>query len=593
MTSAQGFVVWFAGLSGSGKSTLAAMLTATLTQLGIHVESLDGDVVRTHLSKGLGFSREDRDTNIRRIGFVAKLIARSGGCAITAAISPYREIRDEQRRSIGRFCEVYCECPVEVLARRDTKGLYARALAGEIKGFTGVDDPYEPPTSPDVVVRTDRESPRESLGTILTKLEELGYLPGGRPAEPARAGLVPPHGGDLVDRFVRGDAKQRLSERAGSLQRITIDERAASDLELIGIGAYSPLTGFMTSRDYLRVVRERRLESGLVWSVPITLAVSDEDAARLNPGSEIALVSPGGRLVAVLDLSDRWLPDKELEAREVYGTTDERHPGVAQLKSSGNVYLGGEVWLLERPLVSQFPQYPRDPVATRALFEKRGWRRIVGFQTRNPIHRAHEYITKCALEITDGLLLHPLIGATKQDDLPADVRMRCYEVLLQNYYPAERVVLALNPAAMRYAGPREAIFHALVRKNYGCSHFIVGRDHAGVGHFYGPYDAQRAFDDFSPGELGIEPLKFDAAFWSTITHEMATDKTAPGDPSTRISLSGTQVRELLHEGKRPPPEFSRPEVAQVLLEAPYRASRPGPAQRSAAFGRRRSIERSR
>lgn len=593
MTSADGFVVWFTGLSGSGKSTLAAMLSASLAQRGVHVESLDGDVVRTHLSKGLGFSREDRDTNIRRIGFVAKLIARSGGCAITAAISPYREIRDEQRRSIGRFCEVYCACPLEVLEQRDVKGLYARALAGEIKGFTGVDDPYEPPTSPDVVVHTDRESPYESLGKILTKLEELGYVSGGGPAKPTKAGLTPPHGGELVDRFARGDAKQRLFERASRLPRLTIDERAASDLELIGNGGYSPLKGFMTPRDYLRVVRERRLESGLVWTIPITLAVSEAEAARLDLGSEVALALPDGRLVAVLELSDRWSPDKELEAREVYGTTDDTHPGVAQLKSSGSVYLGGEVWLIDRPVISPFPQYPRAPAATRALFEKRGWRRIVGFQTRNPIHRAHEYITKCALEITDGLLLHPLVGATKKDDIPADVRMRCYEVLIEKYYPAERVVLALNPAAMRYAGPREAIFHALVRKNYGCSHFIVGRDHAGVGHFYGPYAAQRAFDDFSPGEIGIEALKFDAAFWSTITHGMATDKTAPGDASTRISLSGTQVRELLQDGKLPPPEFSRPEVAQLLLQATRQAARTSAAPRPKALRPRRSTEQRR
>jgi ATP sulfurylase/adenylyl-sulfate kinase len=567
MTSAEGFVVWFTGLSGSGKSTLASLLTAELSTRGVHVESLDGDVVRTHLSKGLGFSREDRDTNIRRIGFVAKLVARSGGCAITAAISPYRSIRDEQRRSVGRFCEVYCECPIDVLQRRDVKGLYAKALAGEIKGFTGVDDPYEPPLSPEVVVRTDRESPHESLARIVAKLEELGFLrPAGLSAEPRKRGLVTPHGGELVDRIVRGEARERLAERAASLPRLTLDERGASDLELLGNGAYSPLKGFMTPRDYLRVVRERRLENGLVWSVPITLATPAEVAARLPLGTEVALASPDGRVVAVLELSDRWTPDKELEAREVYRTTDASHPGVAYLRSSGDVYLGGEVWLIERPVVPQFPERPRDPAVTRALFEARGWRRVVGFQTRNPIHRAHEYITKCALEITDGLLLHPLVGATKPGDIPADVRMRCYEVLLEKYYPHDRVILGVYPAAMRYAGPREAIFHALVRKNYGCSHFIVGRDHAGVGRFYGTYDAQRAFDDFLPSELGIEPLKFDEAFWSTAVGGMATEKTAPGDASTRVTLSGTQVRELLRAGRLPPAEFSRPEVARLLLD---------------------------
>ena len=568
MAPTEGFVVWFTGLSGSGKSTLAAMLAAELPRRGIHVESLDGDAVRTHLSRGLGFSREDRDTNIRRIGFVAKLLARSGACAVTAAISPYRSIRDEQRRAIGRFCEVYCECPIEVLQERDVKGLYARARAGEIKGFTGVDDPYEPPLSPEVVVHTDRESPVQSLSTILAKLEELGYLhPADRPAGRTVKGLVAPHGGELVDRVVRGEARQRLLDRAGELPRVTLDGRGASDLELLGNGAYSPLKGFMNPRDYLRVVRDRRLESGVVWSVPITLAVSTEAASRLGVGAEVALAAPDGRLVAVLELSDCWKPDKDLEAREVYRTTAESHPGVAYLRSSGDVYLGGEVWLFDRPVVAQFPQVPRDPAATRAVFEARGWRRVVGFQTRNPVHRAHEYITKCALEIADGLLLHPLVGKTKAGDVSADVRMRCYEVLLEKYYPADRVVLAVYPAAMRYAGPREAIFHAIVRKNYGCSHFIVGRDHAGVGRFYGPYEAQKAFEDFLPGELGIEPRAFEEAFWSTLVGGMATRKTAAGDASTRIMLSGTQVREMLAAGKLPPPELSRPEVARILLDA--------------------------
>ena len=578
MASAEGFVVWFTGLSGSGKSTLASMLASELSLRGVHVESLDGDVVRTHLSKGLGFTREDRDTNIRRIGFVAKLLARSGACAITAAISPYRDIRDEQRRSIGRFCEVYCDCPIDVLQSRDVKGLYARAKAGEIKGFTGVDDPYEPPASPEVVVHTERESPGESLAKIVRKLETLGYLQqSDRPIAPAQKGLVRPHGGELVDRLVRGDARQRLGEHAAALPRVRLDERAASDLELIGNGAYSPLKGFMTSRDYLRVVRERRLENGAVWPLPVTLAASKEAVNHLATGTEIALESPDGRVVGILELADLWTPDKELEAREVYRTTDANHPGVAALKASGETYLGGEVWLIDKPVVPQFPQVPRDPAATRALFVARGWSRVVGFQTRNPVHRAHEYITKCALEVTDGLLLHPLVGATKAGDIPADVRMRCYQVLLQKYYPADRVVLGVYPAAMRYAGPREAIFHALVRKNYGCSHFVVGRDHAGVGRYYGTYDAQLAFDEFLPGELGIEPLKFEEAFWSSVVGGMATEKTAPGGSETRITLSGTQVRELLQAGKLPPPEFSRPEVAQILLDAAHDRAHRGAA----------------
>ena len=570
--SQSGFVVWFTGLSGSGKSTLASMLAAEIAHRGVHVETLDGDEVRLHLSKGLGFSKEDRDTNIRRIGFVAKLIARAGGCAITAAISPYREIRDEQRRAAaGRFCEVYCACPIDALAARDAKGLYKKALAGEIKNFTGVDDPYEAPTSPDVVVATDKESKEESLVKIVAKLEELGFIARSAGAvDQVQTGarkLVPPHGGELVDRWARGAEKTKLAEKAKSLLAVTLDERAGADVENIAVGAFSPLKGFMTSKDYLRVVREMRLENGLPWSVPVTLAISGAQAEQIRVGGEIALKMPDGRVVAVMEVSDKFVPDKELEAREVYRTTEDKHPGVAYLKSSGDVYVGGEIRVLERPFAPEFPAYHRDPAQTRELFESRGWATVVGFQTRNPIHRAHEYITKCALEICDGLMIHPLVGATKSDDIPAPVRMKCYEVLLEKYYPKDRAVLSVYPAAMRYGGPREAIFHAIARKNYGCSHFIVGRDHAGVGSYYGTYDAQKIFALFSPGELGITPLNFENAFYSKAVSAMGTAKTAPGDESTQVSLSGTKVRDLLRSGQLPPPEFSRPEVAQILIDS--------------------------
>jgi ATP sulfurylase len=268
-----------------------------------------------------------------------------------------------------------------------------------------------------------------------------------------------------------------------------------------------------------------------------------------------------------MEVSDKFRPDKELEAREVYRTTESKHPGVAYVLGTGPVYLGGEIRVLERPNAPQFPTHHRDPATTRAYFADKGWSTVVAFQTRNPIHRAHEYITKTALEICDGLMIHPLVGATKSDDIPANVRMRCYESLLESYYPRERVLLSIYPAAMRYGGPREAIFHALARKNYGASHFIVGRDHAGVGSYYGTYDAQHVFDEFSPGELGITPLCFENAFFSTVVGSMATAKTAPGDASTQVNLSGTKVREMLSRGELPPVEFSRPEVARILIES--------------------------
>jgi 3'-phosphoadenosine 5'-phosphosulfate synthase len=571
----KGFVVWFTGLSGSGKSTLAAMLEAEVRDRGLPVEVLDGDEVRTNLSKGLGFSKEDRDTNIRRIGYVAKLLARTGACAMTAAISPYRAIRDDQRAQIGRFVEVYCQCDIPTLTGRDAKGLYKKALAGEIKGFTGIDDPYEAPEHPEVVVDTAKESKEESFHKIVSKLEELGLIPAhhgrhamtGGAAAPAVAKLIAPHGGELVNRFVTGAEKAKLEERAKELPVVDLDARAASDVEMIAVGAFSPLKGFMNQKDYLKVLREMRLERGLPWSIPVTLATSEEHAKTLSIGSQVALRTPDRRIVAVLDLHDKFTPDKELEARSVYKTTETKHPGVAHLMSAGPVYLGGEIHVLERSGTTAFPEHHRDPAQTRAVFAERKWSRIVGFQTRNPIHRAHEFITKCALEICDGLLIHPLVGATKGDDIPADVRMRCYETLIERYYVKERVLLSIYPAAMRYAGPREAIFHAIARKNYGCSHFIVGRDHAGVGSYYGTYDAQHLFGEFGPGELGIQPLCFENAFYSKAVSSMGTDKTAPGDESTKVNLSGTKVREMLLRGELPPPEFSRPEVAAILIES--------------------------
>ncbi|URR35753.1 sulfate adenylyltransferase [Thermosynechococcus sp. HN-54] len=378
---------------------------------------------------------------------------------------------------------------------------------------------------------------------------------------------IAPHGGILVNRILSPEQKQAWLARADQLPRITLDERAVSDLELIAIGGFSPLTGFMGQADYERVVEEMYLANGLPWSIPITLSVSTEVAARLEIGQTIRLDNAAGQFLGILELTEKYTYDKRREARCVYRTEDDKHPGVKVVYEQGEINLAGSIWLLERHPHPQFPNYCIDPVDSRALFRAKGWRTIVGFQTRNPIHRAHEYIQKCALEIVDGLFLHPLVGATKEDDIPADVRMRCYEIMLEHYFPKDRVILAINPAAMRYAGPREAIFHALVRKNYGCTHFIVGRDHAGVGDYYGTYDAQHIFDEFDPAALGIIPLKFEHAFYCTRTQSMATSKTSPSQPEERIHLSGTKVREMLRRGELPPPEFSRPEVAAELARA--------------------------
>lgn len=377
---------------------------------------------------------------------------------------------------------------------------------------------------------------------------------------------IAPHGMQLINRVATPEQKQEFLDKADSLVRVQLDQRAVSDLEMIAIGGFSPLSGFMEQEDYDRVVVEMRLANGLPWSIPITLSVDEAIAEPLQEGSLIRLDDPSGRFIGVLELTQKYYYDKAKEVVNVYRTDDIKHPGVKVVYDQGSVNLAGPVWLLERNPHSLFPKYQIDPAESRQMFKEKGWKTVVGFQTRNPIHRAHEYIQKCALETVDGLFLHPLVGATKEDDIPADVRMRCYEILLEHYYPQDRVILAINPAAMRYAGPREAIFHALVRKNYGCTHFIVGRDHAGVGDYYGTYDAQYIFDEFESAELGITPMMFEHAFYCKRTLQMATTKTSPSKPEERVHLSGTKVREMLRRGELPPPEFSRPEVAAELAK---------------------------
>lgn len=375
------------------------------------------------------------------------------------------------------------------------------------------------------------------------------------------------HGGRLISREVSGIERETLLDRAPSMPRIVLQPREVSDLEMIAIGAFSPLEGFMCEEDYISVRGNKHLASGLPWTIPITLSTTDDRASAFHEGEDIALFGGEDHLLGVLHLQQKYRYDKEREAERVYLTTEAAHPGVKALFDQGEWLLGGPISLINRPRNSAFPEYRLDPKQTRDSFSKKGWKRILAFQTRNPIHRAHEYIIKCALESVDGLLLHPLVGETKSDDIPAEVRMRCYEEMLQHYFPRTRTLLAVNPAAMRYAGPREAVFHAIIRKNYGCTHFIVGRDHAGVGNYYGTYDAHYIFGEFDPELLAITPMFFDHSFFCRRCSSMATNKTCPHDSSEHVTLSGTKVREMLSNGQLPPPEFSRPEVAAILIES--------------------------
>jgi sulfate adenylyltransferase len=383
--------------------------------------------------------------------------------------------------------------------------------------------------------------------------------------------LITPHGGKLINRVLSPEAAKDATASAGSLPSITLSAREQGDLEMIAIGAFSPLTGFMGRKDFASVSKDMRLADGTVWPIPVTLSPADDVAAKVKEGQKVALKDDDGKLLAVMTVTEKYPHDKALEIPNVYRTEDDAHPGVAIIRKQGNTCIAGPIDVITPNPAPEFPEYRLPPAKTREAFAAKGWQTVAAFQTRNPIHRAHEYLTKCALEITDGLLIHPLVGETKSDDIPADVRMDCYRTLIDKYYNKDRTMLTVMPLAMRYAGPREAILHSLIRKNYGVTHFIVGRDHAGVGNYYGTYDAQKIFDQFKPEEIGVVPLKFEHSTWCKVCEGMVSSKTCPHGQETKVFLSGTKVRDMLKAGQRPPMEFSRPEVADILIRWAQRA----------------------
>jgi len=378
--------------------------------------------------------------------------------------------------------------------------------------------------------------------------------------------LIKPHGGKLIKRILEGEKKKEYEEKLRYLKGIFLNEREASDLYMISIGAFSPLEGFLNKIDYLNVVENMRLENGILWPIPITLSIDKEELGNIKKEKEIGLFNEKREPLGIFQIEEIYGYDKKKEAINVYKTDDQNHPGVSYIYSNGDYLIGGKVWMLNEPVHKEFKDYWFTPFQTRNIFMERGWKKIVGFQTRNPIHRAHEFLIKTALEIVDGVFINPLVGQTKKDDVPADIRMKCYKVLIDKYFPKDRVFIGVYGAYMRYAGPREAVLHAIVRKNFGCTHFIVGRDHAGVGNYYGPFDAQKIFYEFKKEDVEIEPIFFENAFYCKKCGEMRTIKTCPHDRKEHLSFSGSKIRELFQAGEIPPSEFTRPEIANILME---------------------------
>ncbi len=579
----KGFTLWLTGLSGAGKTTIARILERELAARGVPVERLDGDVVRQSLTRDLGFSKEDRDRNIERVTFVAKLLTRNGVAVITAFISPYRAMREYSRREIGAFIEVYIKCSLEECIRRDVKGMYRKAMAGEIPNFTGVSDPYEEPEHPEIVVDTEGRTPEESAAEILSWLEAHGHIPAAANTLAVRqvaaavvdapaVDAIEPHGGRLVNRILDEAEAGRVEERvrSGEVPVLEVDLETAKEVENLATGLYSPLEGFLGRMDLECVLSSGRLRDGLPWTLPIVLDVSPEEAERLRgslggrPEGEVVL-SHAGRPVALLHITETYGYDKRAFCEGVYGTLDARHPGVRRVESMGEVLLAGPIQLV-RPVGTPFASYKLSPVEARALFRDRGWRSIVAFQTRNAPHLGHEYVQKTAQTFADGLFINPVLGRKKPGDFRDEVILRAYEVAVEKYYVKESTVLAVIEYEMRYAGPREAIHHAIMRKNLGCTHFVVGRDHAGVGSHYGPYDAQEIFKQYP--DLGITPVPFREFFHCTTCGGVTNSRVCPHGEGERVDFSGTLVRDHFLTGRGDVSRILRPDVADAIRAFP-------------------------
>jgi len=381
--------------------------------------------------------------------------------------------------------------------------------------------------------------------------------------------LVPPHGSQSVKPLLLPETERAEErKRAGNLKKIPLDSRAVSDVFMLAMGAYTPLDGFMGHDDWRSSCVDMKMRDGVFWPIPITLPVDKDLADSVGDEEEVALISAEtGGILAVMEVREKYRIDKNLEAEHVYRTIDPNHPGVAKLLAQGDVNLAGRVMVLsEGEYPTKYPELYIRPALSRAMFLEKGWSNVAAFQTRNPMHRSHEHLVKIAVEVMDGVFIHQVLGKLKAGDIPAEVRTRAIQAMIDNYFRPGTVIQAGYPIEMRYAGPREALLHALIRQNFGCSHLVVGRDHAGVGSYYGPFDSHHIFDQLWPGALLCKPLKIDVTFYCRKCYGMATAKTCPHDPKEHISISGTEQRRMLTSNAAIPPEFSRPEVVKILKE---------------------------
>lgn len=571
----QGAVVWLTGLSGAGKTTISSLVSKTLHHHSIQHIVLDGDEVRKVLSPDLGYSAEDRKKHLERVMYLAKTLAQNNQLVLAAFLSANKEVRNNIRKHIetaATFIEVYVKCPFQVCVERDPKGHYKKVQQGTMQNFVGVDQPYQESEHPELVLETDKLQPEQSAEQIIHYLAEQGIIRNSLSTSKTQEIVsLKAHGGDLVQQFMDEKEKKEILASLHKYKQLIVDRDAILDLENIATGVFSPLCGFMNKTNYESVVEKGRLANGIPFTIPIVLPVSDEEIKikQFRKGDHVILLAQNkdhNIPIALLEVEDIFMYDKQKEAQNVYGTTDSNHPGVKRLFSRSNTLISGKIELINRYPIGDFQGFNYDPLQTRKMFAEKGWKTIVGFQTRNAPHRAHEHLQKTALEHVDGLFIQPLVGWKKPGDFSPRVIIKAYRHAIDYFYNKNRVVFGILTTAMRYAGPREAVFHAIIRKNFGCTHFIIGRDHAGVGNYYAKY-AGHAFADLFP-DLGITIMRLHGPYYCKKCENIATEHTCPHDPEHHLTISGTQARKMLSNKEFPPKEFMRPEVAKIIMDDP-------------------------